>query len=285
MSLQFHTVTIVGVGLLGGSLGLALKARGLAERIRGVGRRQVSLDTARELGAVDETSLDVLDGVRGAGLVVVCTPAALVNSCLDTIRPVCGLHTVVTDVASTKVEICGHAQSNWTEPFRFIGSHPMAGSEKYGPEHATPHLYEGCVTVVEKRGAHAPDAHAAVCSLWQAVGAQVVEMDPATHDAVVACTSHIPHVAAALVARLAGESEEVRALVGQGFRDVTRIAGGRPEIWRDICLTNRAAILDGLDRLAGDLANVRALIDEAAAEGLEAFFRAARQARAKALGE
>lgn len=285
MTKSFGTVTVVGVGLLGGSLGLALKDRGLARTVRGVGRRQESLDTALSLGAIDEPYLNSREAVRGADLVVLCTPACLIPSELDSIRPLISMSAVVTDVASTKAEICAHVRNTWSEPYRFVGSHPMAGSEKYGPEHATPHLYDGCATIVEPRADHAEDAYETVCSLWRAVGARVVEVDPSLHDGLVARTSHIPHILAAIIAELAAGAGDVHALVGRGFRDVTRIAAGRPEIWRDICLTNRKAIVDGLDETAGQIAAVRQLIEEGSADELEAFFRSAQAARSKALGE
>ncbi len=285
MSPRFGTVTIVGVGLLGGSLGLALKDRGLAETIRGVGRRQEVLDTALSLHAIDEGTLDLSGAMRGADFVILCTPAALIPQQLDIVRTRMAPHVVVTDVASTKAKICAHARANWSEPLRFVGSHPMAGSEKYGPEHATPHLYDGCVTIVEPKNNHADDAYETVCALWRSVGSRVVEVPPQLHDDIVARTSHIPHIVAALVAELAAGPGDVKDLVGKGFRDVTRIAEGRAEIWRDICLTNRDAIVAGL-REFGEQANaVREIIEHGKADELDAFFQSAQAARRRALGE
>ena len=285
MSPRFGTVTIVGVGLLGGSLGLALKDRGLADRVRGVGRRQEVIDTALTLHAIDEGTLDLAGAMHGADLVVLCTPAALIPQQLDIVRARIAPHVVVTDVASTKAEICAHARANWSEPLRFVGSHPMAGSEKYGPEHATPHLYDGCVTIVEPKNNHADDAYETVCALWRSVGSRVVEVPPQLHDDIVARTSHIPHIVAALVAELAAGPGDVKDLVGKGFRDVTRIAEGRAEIWRDICLTNRDAIVAGL-REFGEQANaVREIIEHGKADELDAFFQSAQAARRRALGE
>ena len=285
MNLGFGTVTIVGVGLLGGSLGLALKDRGLATQVRGVGRRQEVIDTALQIGAIDEGSLDLGAAVRGADLIVLCTPAALIPQHLDTVRARIAPHVVVTDVGSTKAEICAHARSNWSEPRRFVGSHPMAGSEKYGPEHATPHLYDGCVTLVETFDGHADDAYDKVCALWRAVGSRIVEIDPAAHDDLLARTSHIPHIVAALIAELAAEAGDVSDVVGKGFRDVTRIAAGRAEIWRDICLTNRTAIANGMRVFEEQVRAVRELIEAGKSDELEALFVSAQEARKKALGE
>ncbi|NUM56708.1 MAG: prephenate dehydrogenase/arogenate dehydrogenase family protein [Candidatus Hydrogenedentes bacterium] len=285
MNPRFGTVTIVGVGLLGGSLGLALKDRGLAKLVRGVGRRQEVLETARAMRAIDEGTLDLAGAMKGADLVVLCTPAALVPQQLDVVRTRIAPHVVVTDVASTKAEICAHIRTNWSEPYRFVGSHPMAGSEKYGPEHSTPHLYDGCVTIVEPKDNHADDAHELVCALWRSVGSRVVEIPPQLHDDVVARTSHIPHIIAALVAELAAGGGDVKDLVGKGFRDVTRIAEGRAEIWRDICLTNRDAIVAGLREFGEDVEAICGIIEQGNADELDAFFQSAQAARRKALGE
>ncbi len=284
MKQRFDTVAIIGVGLLGSSLGLALKSRGMACHIRGAGHRQTSLDTALRVNAVDSVFLNPRDAADGADLIVICTPANLVCGVLDNILPVCSRAVAVTDVASTKLDICNHARETWPAPSRFVGSHPMAGSEKFGPEHGYPELYEGCVTVVEE-GAHLdPGAHAAVAGLWRTVGANVVEMAPAVHDVIVARTSHIPHVVAAALARLAAEVgdaslDKVRALVGPGFRDVTRIAASRPEIWRDICLTNHDPIVSGLDKFLEQIHLIRDAIAGEQADAIERFFQYGRDAR------
>lgn len=286
MNRHFDTVTIVGVGLLGGSLGLALKDRGMASTIRGVGRRQSSLDKALEVGAVDSTSLDVTEAAADADLVVLCTPAALVPGMLDGILPACSPKAVVTDVASTKTQICAHAAETWPRPLRFVGSHPMAGSEKSGPEHARADLYTNTLTLMQPCADPLdPEAHRAVVDLWRGVGADVFEIDPAPHDAVISRTSHVPHIVAAAIATLAARQGDVSRFVGQGFRDVTRIAAGRPEVWRDICMTNRDAVVQGLDELLANLESVRRAVAEGRGDELEAFFRASREARDKAAGE
>lgn len=283
MTPHFGTVTIVGAGLLGASLGLALKSRGLADTVRGVGRRRESLECARERGAVDSIHLDLAEGVKGAGLVVVCTGAAAVCGQLDRIRPHLAPQAVVTDVASTKAAICAHAAADWPKPLRFVGSHPMAGSEKSGPEHAVAGLYAGaCVIVCPE--ASDPEAVARVRSLWESVGAVVTQLDAETHDAVVARTSHAPHIAAACLAELAGGLGDVSALVGKGFRDATRIAAGHPEIWRDICLTNGPAIAEAMAAMEQRMAAVRRMVEAGDGPALEAFFRDAAAARARVLG-
>jgi prephenate dehydrogenase len=285
MSRRFENVTILGVGLLGGSLGLALKARGMAGIIRGVGHRQASVDKALAVGAIDAGYLDVRDAARDAELVVICTPSALVPRMLDDLVLICPRDAVVTDVASTKGFICNLAQVTWPAPRRFIGSHPMTGSEKSGPEYASADLYAGCVTMVEADNGHAPDARAAVLDLWGGVGARVVEVAPEVHDAIVARTSHVPHILAAAVASVAAKQWDIQALVGPGFRDFTRIAGSRPEIWRDNCLTNREAILAALQETAAAVEAFRCALEQGREPALEAFFRAGQSARGEVLGQ
>lgn len=281
MTPYFDRVTIIGVGLLGASLGLALKAQKLAGHVMGAGRRQTSLDKALAAGAVDEVSIDAKRAVEGAGLVVIATPATAVIEKLDEIRDVVAPDAVVTDVASTKAAICAHAEATWPRPRRFVGSHPMAGSEKFGPEHGRPDFYVGSVCLVEHGPGLDPHAHDTVAALWRAVGAEVLEIRPDSHDAALARTSHTPHVVSAAVAQLAARQGDVRHLVGNGFRDMTRIAASRPEVWRDICLTNREALLGGLAELREDLSRFEADLARGDGEALEAFFRAGNEARRK----
>ena len=284
MAKLFETVTIVGVGLLGASLGLALKQKTLAGKIRGVGRRQPSLDTALEMGAIDEAYLDLTEAALGADLIVICTPAAAVLQALDTIRPVCGKSAVVTDVASTKTAICAHVKQAWAEPYRFVGSHPMAGSEKFGPEHAEVDLYQGSICLVEKFNKHARDAHLAVLRLWEALGARVVQVDPEFHDAMVAKTSHVPHIVAAALAQLLDDAGgEEAPFIGAGFLDTTRVADGRPEVWRDICLTNSEAIETKLREVIQLLEEASGAVVRRDGPRLEEFFQKGRDARGRVL--
>jgi prephenate dehydrogenase len=279
MEPPFNTVTLIGVGLLGGSLGLALKKRGLAKTIHGIGRRQKSLDTALEFGAIDEGYLTIPEGAIGADLIVICTPANAVADTLDALRPLCSKSTVVTDVASTKSLICTHARKAWADPYSFVGSHPMAGSEKFGPEHSDPELYNGAVVFIEEQNDHDKIAYKKVMQLWIGVGAKVIAIDPAKHDEWVARTSHIPHVAAAALAQLVDNPQEALPFIGNGFRDSTRIAAGRPEIWRDICLTNPDAIAAGLRKLGTDLNSVADAIESGDGDALDIFFEQGVQAR------
>ncbi len=283
MKPQFDCMAIVGVGLLGASLGLAVKARGIAGRVLGVGHRQCSLDSALACRAIDEAFLEVPPALETADCVVIATPAALVAEKLDVVRRAAPPHAVATDVASTKGLICAHAEATWPTPRRFIGSHPMAGSEKFGPEHGRPDFYEGAICLVEEGGTVDAAARAAIAGLWEAVGARVLPVEPLHHDGLLARTSHLPHVAAAAVAAIAANQGDVAPFVGKGFRDATRIAASRPEVWRDICLTNRDALLAGLGELDETLHHFADALARGDGGAVEAFFETGRSAREKAV--
>ncbi len=283
MKPQFDCMAIVGVGLLGASLGLAVKERGIARRVLGVGHRQCSLDSALACRAIDEAFLEIPPALEAADCVVIATPAALVAEKLDIVRHAAPPHAIATDVASTKGLICAHAEATWPAPRRFIGSHPMAGSEKFGPENGRPNFYEGAICLVEDSATVDAAAHAAIVALWDAVGARVLPVDPLQHDGLLARTSHLPHVAAAAVAAIAAKQGDVAPFVGKGFRDNTRIAASRPEVWRDICLTNRGALLASLGELDETLHGFIDALARGDGDALEAFFETGRSAREKAV--
>ncbi len=250
--MHWRRVAIVGVGLMGGSLGLALKERGLVDRVVGVGRRKRSLSRARRAGACDETTTDVPRGVAGAELVVVATPVGSVLAALRAAAPALTPETVVTDVASTKsLVVRGVENSLGYEQVRFVGGHPVVGSEKKGVEHASGSLYEGSTVVLTPVESTDGDALKVVSHLWKGVGASVKLLGPEEHDAILAQTSHLPHlVAAALVSALA---QGWGSFVGPGFLDSTRVAGSDPKLWRDIFLSNAADLVRSLARFRQEL--------------------------------
>lgn len=280
MSKKYERIAIIGVGLLGGSLGLALKARGLCDSIVGIGRRQSTLDKALEVGAIDEASTS-LDAIGTADLIAVCTPAATVNSYLDGLLESGHHQCVVTDVTSTKNEVCSHARDTWPQPRTFIGSHPMAGSESSGPENAIATLYEGAVTFVEEDDHLDATARAAVVELWQSVGSKVVNVNPETHDRLIAHTSHLPHIVASALAQLVPHDDAIRHFIGNGFRDSTRIAEGHPEMWRDICLTNASSIQASVNEMRALLEEFSRSLETGDAAALSRFFENGCDARTK----
>lgn len=275
----FDRVVLVGAGLLGASLGLAMQAAGTARRITGVGRRQETLDTAQALGAIHDSSLDLAEVAPDADCIIVATPAGAVLDALDIARAHGKPGAVLLDVASTKAAICAHAASRWAAPRPFIGCHPMAGSEKSGPEHATASLYQNSVCFIEDSPDLDPEALAKVRALWERAGARVIAIEPVRHDAILASTSHIPHIMATLLASSAVERGAAREFAGNGFRDMTRLAEGSPEMWRDITLTNREAVIDGLECLRGQLNDFLTAVERSDAPALMHFFEAGRDAR------
>ena len=205
---------------------------------------------------------------------------------LDQIKTIRKDQMVVTDVASTKAQICDYAKRTWPQPLQFIGSHPIAGSEKYGPENASSDLYEGSVVIVESmQDWHKPEAYNLVCKFWTFLGAIVHQLDPPEHDIILARTSHVPHIAAAGLALLADIGKNVRPMLGGGFRDTTRIAAGSPAMWRDICLTNSEAIGSALNAYADKLKKAAEWIAARDPDSLERFFQDARDSRKRLLEE
>jgi len=234
-------VAIVGVGLLGGSIGLALRERNLARHVVGVGRRMESLRTAENRGAITEASLDLPSAVAGAQLVIIGTPVETVVEQVTRVAEAAQSGTLVTDVGSTKQSIVEGVDRALAGPLglwtTFVGSHPLAGSHRAGVEFARGNLFDGKTVVVTPSDETKPDAVAAIESLWRSVGANVVRMSPAEHDRAVAATSHVPHVVAAALA--AATPTDYLPLTAAGWADTTRVAAGDVELWRQILSDNR----------------------------------------------
>lgn len=277
--LPFGTVAIVGVGLIGGSLGMALKSRRLARRVVGVGRSRERLELARALGAVDGVETDLAVGVGGADVVVLCTTVGHILESLPTILAEARPDAVVTDVGSTKGMIVARAGG---AP-RFVGGHPMAGSEQAGVEAAAATLFEEATWAITPADGADAEATRVVEAMARSVGASTLTLTPGAHDAMLAVTSHLPHVLASALMRRAvaarADHPETAQLTAGSFADATRVAASPPEIWRDVCLTNRDALLDALRGFRGELA----LLEEAVAGGdaarVEAFFAAGAAAK------
>ncbi len=268
------TVAVIGLGLMGGSLGLALRRRGLA-RVKGYARRKATMDAALAMGVVDEVAGTPQTAVEGAQIVVVCTPVLAIPELVHSFLPALESGTVITDVGSTKTELTNRiAPVLAGRPVEFVGSHPMTGSEKTGIAVARADLYEGSVTVVTA-GEGAGSGVDVVSRMWRDVGCRVVRLAPEDHDAIVARTSHLPHLVASLLVTATGgmDRDKFLALCGPGYRDTTRIAAGSPDMWHDIVRSNRAEILSALRGFQGELAGLIADIEagdfEAVREQLE----------------
>ena len=279
MPVTWKTVAIVGVGLIGGSIGLALRERKLAERVIGVGRRAATLRKAKEIGAVTATTLRLEQGVAEADLVVVATPIAQIVEQIRLAAAACRPGTLFTDAGSTKRTIVRDLEANGGLPdaVRFVGSHPLAGSEKSGPEAATADLFEGRVVVVTPCRATHNGAAADVADFWSSLGATVYLMSPEQHDAAVAATSHVPHLLASLLAGVTPRGD--LPLTATGWQDTTRIAAGDPELWTQILLDNRQNVLKSLARFEKTMQRAKRAIERGDAKTLTRLLTEAKAIR------
>lgn len=256
---KLSKVAIVGVGLIGGSLGMAIRASGCPARRVGIGRRRSTLDMALAYDAVDEVTLDMAEGVCGADLVVVCTPIGVMRPMFEAMAGHLSAGCLVTDVASTKAEVVRMAERILPEGVRFVGSHPIAGSEKTSVEFARADLFQKAVCIVTPTRRSDPAAVRDLLALWAGVGGHPYTLSPSRHDQILARVSHLPHaVAAALV--LLADAGKVTRYAGTGFGDTTRIASGDPALWRDIFGSNRAAVLKAIDALDRELKRFRKIV-------------------------
>lgn len=236
------SIAIVGVGLIGGSIAGGLKSRGYTGRIIGVGRSPERMQGARDAGLIDE----VATGPEDATFVVYCTPVDKIAGQILAHSQRMSPGTLITDGGSVKGAIQNGVAEQLPDTVTFVGSHPLAGSEKTGWEHANPDLYVDRVCVVTPEDGTPPEALERVRTFWRFLGMRVVELSAEDHDRILAMTSHVPHVVAAILAGCLANSE--RPFAATGFRDTTRIAAGDPEIWVPILLANRDAVLHGLQR-------------------------------------
>jgi len=273
---------IVGVGLIGGSLALALKRAGVAGKVIGVGRSQASLERALALGVIDEAA-PLETAAKGASVIVMCTPVAQNFALLHALEPHLEAGTIVTDAGSTKCDVIMAAKTALGDKAaQFVPAHPIAGRELNGVEAALPDLYEGRKTVLCPLQENARADVAAVRAMWEAAGADCHVMSAVQHDAVFAAVSHLPHVLSyALVAQVANAEDAALKLdfAGGGFRDFTRIAASSPEMWRDICVANRDALLREITTYQSVLAHLKAQIEAGNGDGLERVFTRASKVR------
>jgi prephenate dehydrogenase len=274
---QWDTVAIVGVGLLGGSIGQALRKRNLAKNVIGIGRRQASLRVARRVEAVTHTTIDLGKGVSDAELVIVCTPVGQIVQHVREATRHCRERTLITDVGSTKQSIVAALDTELPRGCRFLGSHPIAGSEKTGATYADPNLFEGKLTILTPTKNTRAEDFDLLEDFWQSLGSVVVKMPPEEHDKALAITSHLPHLAAA--ALMQSVPEQLYRLVGSGFLDSTRIAGGDPGLWLQIVQENRENILWALERYGAQLAALHATLRDSNQEELLRFLTAAQKGR------
>ena len=279
----FRKIVIFGVGLIGGSFALALKKAGVVGEVVGFGRRQATLEEAQRLGILDRIGSEVAVELRDADIVLLATPVAQMTELFQRIAPHLGEQTLVTDGGSTKGDVVAAARANLGAKLaQFVPAHPIAGAEKSGPEAALAELYVGKRVVLTPLPENDKAAVARVRKAWEMCGANVTELTPTEHDAVFAAVSHLPHLLSfALVHDLAQRDNKdlLLSFAASGFRDFTRIAASSPEMWRDISMANRDALLVELQRYMDELQSVQQALTQRDASRLEAIFSEARKIR------
>lgn len=277
------TVAIIGVGLIGGSFGMALRKRSLAGNVIGIGRSPERLQRAVELGAVDCWSTDLETGVREADLIYVSTPVGLEVDFIRQIVPFARDGAIITDAGSTKSVICRGADALMRDGLSFVGAHPMAGSEAAGVEAANPDLFVNAAYILTPTERTDAEALSAVRRVAESIGSRVYLLDPETHDRCVAVISHLPHLMAAALVQLAKDRSErdsqIFDLIAGSFRDMTRVAGSSPVLWKDICLSNADALRDAVNEFGSILQQALRAIESGDADAVEDWFARARDIR------
>lgn len=267
---------IVGVGLLGASLGLAVRQKKLAERVIGVGRTDSpSLEIALRKGAIDEAVTDVTQVAAEADIIVLCTPVRKIAAMLQSLRGKLNPRAVVTDVGSTKAEIMAASEGTLGE--QFIGSHPMAGSEKRGPDSARADLYQGGLCLL--CGSSISISGQNIDALWRAVGMRTKWISPEDHDRCVAAISHLPHAMATALVNTVGRKPEFLEAAAGGFFDTTRVASGDVDMWVDILLTNRDAIAEQLSTFSQEIENLKQAVLRGDESAIREHLTSAKQVR------
>ena len=279
---KINKLAIIGVGLIGGSLAIALRQAGVVRQIVGCGRGKANLEKAVELEVIDEFTHDVAEAVSGADLVFVAVPLGAMKSVFESMAANLKPDAVVTDGGSAKACVI----QDWIDVFgndsQFVAGHPIAGTENSGVEAALPDLYQSRRIILTPTASVDPEAVKRVESMWQACGSEVTHMSVELHDQVLAATSHLPHVLAfGLVDSLdkLETHDEIFKYAAGGFRDFSRIASSNPVMWRDICVANHEALTPVLDSFIDDLQNLSAMIKSQDGDALLKVFQDAKQAR------
>ncbi len=281
-SFFYRRAALIGTGLIGGSIGIALREKRLVEQVAGYDCDPESSARAVKRGAIDKAYPSAAEAVRGADLIILAVPVLSTVELSKEILPAVDKGALVTDVGSTKAWIMEAVEAILPEGVNFIGGHPMAGSEESGISGADPALLENAIYVLTPGPQTPQEVTKKLSNMLEEAGAQPLILDPLTHDRVVAAVSHLPHLtAAALVQSVAGtdELELVRTLAAGGFRDSTRIALGNPELWRDICISNRWALLAALKKYKESLNSLEQYLIAPSAEAIEEYLQQARDYR------
>lgn len=281
--MMIQRLAVLGVGLIGGSLALALKAAQQVGNVVGAGRSEDNLKLAQALGVVDEWTTDLSEAVTDADVVVLAVPMGAYAKVMKAIAPALKQGAIVTDAGSTKAHALDCAKKYLPEHVAFVAAHPLAGTEKSGADAAFATLYQKHLCIITPDATSKPQALALVQAMWQAVGCQVLRMPADEHDELLAAVSHLPHVAAFAVVnavrKQADDAHDPFAYAAGGFRDFTRIASSSPLMWRDIAMANREALIQQIDGLSQELMLVKAALLTEDETTLFHMFSSAKHAR------
>ena len=286
--MHWQKITLVGVGLLGGSLGLAIKQRKLAAKVDGYVRRTGTIADCERLGVVDHATRDLARAVENADLVILCTPLGQMREVTESMLPSLKKGAIITDVGSVKGNVVEELEPLVTQAGGiFVGSHPMAGGQKTGVTAARADLFNNAICIVTPTSQTPAKALQQVEEFWTDLGSRILRTSPAAHDDLVSRSSHLPHVVAAELANYVlspAHPPEQATVCANGFRDTTRIASGSPEMWRDIAMANRKNLSRVLGVFVEDLQEFCLALDKGDAKAIEEFFDKAKQRRDKWCG-
>ncbi|MCQ9208894.1 MAG: prephenate dehydrogenase [Omnitrophica bacterium] len=274
--MKFNKIAIIGVGLIGGSIGLAVKKKRLAKEIVGVCRHRKSLRQAKRIKAIDRGALSCKEAIKEADLVILATPISQIIKIAREIAPYLKKGCLVTDTGSTKSEIVGEIEKVFSEDIAFVGAHPLAGSEKRGVSEARANLFKDTLCILTQTRKTKLAAFKKINTFWQVIGCHVIKLTPQRHDQIVAVISHLPHLAAAQLVKVGRKNLNFAA---SGFRDTTRIASSDAEVWSDICLTNKEFIIQAIDQYITRLKLMQKLIYQEDKQRLSVEFRTAKTLR------
>ena len=277
--MKFKKIAIIGVGLIGGSIGLAVKKRKLADEVVGICRRDASLQKAIKYKSVDKATLDLEEGLRGADLVIIATPVGKIIDRAGEIIKYAKDKKILTDVGSTKKEIVTQVEKMCPSNIKFVGTHPMAGSEKSGVKSASDNLFEGSLCIITRTEKTDNEALDRLKKFWVELGATCKELSPDKHDHYISFVSHLPHIAAIALTIALDRDRESLKYAATGFKDTTRIASSNPELWKDIFESNKKAVLESLHIYITTLEGIERNIRNGDSESLIGYLQKAKRIR------
>lgn len=280
----FEQVAIMGVGFLGGSLARACRKRGLARRIVGFGRNSENLNKARERGFIDDAYSDARSAAKETDLAIVCTPVGSSVALVREMMPALKKGSIVMDIGSVKAPLVRAIEDILPESISFVGAHPIAGGEKSGFEASDPDLFDGARCIITPTARTNRQALDRIVDFWKKLDSTPLLMDMEEHDIIYGAVSHLPHIIAYALANTVADlrtknHHEAASFCGNGFKDITRLASSEPVMWRDICLANKTAVLQAIDRFQDNLDQIKSAIDQGKADYLTQTFAAANQFR------